>query len=67
MRRSSMTPADSLPLSEVQGEVADTMDAIDRQVHATADEVSRSQIAREALLDALLTHKIDVTPSAMSV
>lgn len=36
------------------------MEAIDRQVQATADEVSRAQTTRAALLDALLNHKIDV-------
>lgn len=49
-----------VPLPEIQAEIADTMEAIDRQVQATADEASRAQTAREALLDALLTQKIDV-------
>lgn len=49
-----------VPPSEIQKEIADTMEAIDRQVQATADEVSRAQTTRAALLDALLNHKIDV-------
>ncbi|WP_229400845.1 restriction endonuclease subunit S [Micromonospora okii] len=52
-----------VPLPDTQKEIADTMDTIDRQVRAISDEVARAQTARAALLDALLTHKIDVTPS----
>lgn len=51
-----------VPLPETQKEIADTMDAVDRQVKATSDEVARAQTARAALLDALLAHKIEVTP-----
>ncbi|WP_177243824.1 restriction endonuclease subunit S [Microbacterium sp. AR7-10] len=52
-----------VPLRETQKDIADTMDAIDRQVQATSDEVARAQTTRAALLDALLAHKIEVTPS----
>lgn len=54
-----------VPPPETQAEIAETMDAVDRQVEATSDEVARAQAARAALLDALLTHKIDVVPSDM--
>ena len=49
-----------VPPPDAQRGIADTMDTIDRQVQATLDEVSRAQTAREALLDALLNHKIEV-------
>ncbi|QBR08284.1 restriction endonuclease subunit S [Streptomyces sp. S501] len=52
-----------VPLPDTQKEIADTMDAIDRQVQATSDEVARAQTVRAALLDALLTHQIEVTPA----
>ena len=52
-----------VPLPKIQTDIANTMDAVDLQVQATSDEVDRAQTARAALLDALLTHKIEVTPS----
>lgn len=55
-----------VPPPDAQEAIADTMTIIDRQVQATSDEVARAQTARAALLDALLTQKIDVTPPDMS-
>jgi type I restriction enzyme S subunit len=55
-----------VPPPATQAAIADTMDAIDRQVQATSAEAARAQIARAALLDALLSHKIDVTPSDLA-
>ncbi|MFC7487852.1 restriction endonuclease subunit S [Knoellia sp. CPCC 206453] len=52
-----------VPMPEIQAEIANTMDTIDRQVQSTSDEIARAQTARAALLDALLTHKIEVMSS----
>lgn len=50
----------SVPPPTVQAAIANTMEAIDRQIKATADEAFRAQTARGALLDALLTGKINI-------
>lgn len=50
-----------VPPPETQTSIADTMQAIDRQISATADEAARAQTARAALLDALLTRNVEVT------
>lgn len=56
----------TVPPHEQQKEIADTMDAVDRQVQATSSELARARTARAALLDALLTRKIEVLPSDSS-
>ncbi|CNG13502.1 restriction modification system DNA specificity subunit [Mycobacterium tuberculosis] len=50
-----------VPPLETQASIADTMEVVDRQISATADEASMAQTARAALLDALLTRKIEVS------
>lgn len=50
-----------VPPRPTQASIADTMEAIDQQISATADEASRAQTARAALLDALLTRKIEIS------
>lgn len=49
-----------VPPPEMQVTIADTLDAIDKQIVATADEASKAQTMRAALLDALLTRRIEV-------
>jgi Restriction endonuclease S subunits len=50
-----------VPPPETQAAIADTMDAIDARIMATADEASRARTAREALLDSLLTRKVEIS------
>ncbi len=50
-----------VPPLVTQASIANTMEVIDRQISATADEASMAQTARAALLDALLTRKVEVS------
>lgn len=50
-----------VPPPAIQTAIANTMAAIDRQISATADEASRAQTARAALLDALLTRRMNIS------
>ncbi len=49
-----------IPPAEKQAEIADAMDTVDRQIAATTAELESTQLARAALLDAMLTRTIDV-------
>lgn len=46
-----------VPPPEKQREIADAVDAVDRQIAATRAEIVSAQTGRAALLDALLTRK----------
>ncbi|MFJ2571993.1 restriction endonuclease subunit S [Streptomyces halstedii] len=48
------------PPPSTQASIADAMEAIDKQIQATADEAAKAQTARAALIDALLTQKVEV-------
>ncbi|MCU1444256.1 MAG: hypothetical protein JWQ59_2406 [Cryobacterium sp.] len=48
------------PPPEKQGEIADAIDAVDRQIAATRAEIVTAQTGRAALLDALLSRKVVV-------
>ena len=49
-----------VPPPEKQNEIADAIDAVDRQIAATRAEIVSAQTGRAALLDALLTRKVVV-------
>lgn len=50
-----------VPPPVTQVAIADAIDAIDKQIRATAEEAATAQTARTALLDALLTRKVEVS------
>jgi restriction endonuclease S subunit len=50
-----------VPPPATQASIANTMDTVDKQIRAAADEATRARTARAALLDALLTGKIEVS------
>ena len=49
-----------VPSAEKQAEIGDAMDTVDRQIAATTVELESTQLARAALLDAMLTRAIEV-------
>ncbi|WP_265523002.1 hypothetical protein [Oerskovia flava] len=49
-----------VPPPAVQAEIADAIDALDRQVAAVAEEVERTRTARSALVEALLSRRVEV-------
>lgn len=49
-----------IPPAEEQAEIADAMDAVDRQIAATTAELGSTQLTRTALIDATLTRTIEV-------
>ena len=48
------------PPPEKQGKIADTIDAVDRQLAATKAEIVTAQTRRAALVDALPSRKVVV-------
>lgn len=53
-----------VPPPDKQQEISDAIDAIDRQIAATRAEIVSARTGRAALLDALLTRKIEPAPLA---
>ncbi|WP_282856205.1 restriction endonuclease subunit S [Pseudoclavibacter helvolus] len=49
-----------VPPFEKQREIADAIDAVDRQIASITGEIDSARIGRAALLDALLSRKIQI-------
>lgn len=55
-----------VPPVEKQEEIADAIDALDRQISATDAEIKSARLARAAFLDAMLARTVEVMPAEPS-